>query len=195
MTAKIRVPNTFQPIDDAIDAAWEPLRHNPIANRIFYTASESANFSIVWHALGVARAISTRDPMLAVRTSAALGLESAIVNGPLKSLFERERPDVATHSRPLSLRQPRTSSFPSGHASAAVVAAGYLNDLYTILGNEAYSDAANPTISVDDTASATEVNTSRFSFEAQVASSLEEELALLRGRDDFVSPGVKTAPG
>ena len=128
MTAKIRVPNTFQPIDDAIDAAWEPLRHNPIANRIFYTASESANFSIVWHALGVARAISTRDPMLAVRTSAALGLDSAIVNGPLKSLFERERPDVATHSRPLSLRQPRTSSFPSGHASAAVVAAGYLND-------------------------------------------------------------------
>ncbi|MDB6076274.1 MAG: hypothetical protein JWO82_21, partial [Akkermansiaceae bacterium] len=78
--------------------------------------------------------------------------------------------------------------------NALTLAAGYLNDLYTILGNEAYADAANPTISLDDQTSVTEVNTSRFSFEGQVASSLEEELAMLRGRDDFVSPGVATAP-
>ena len=75
-----------------------------------------------------------------------------------------------------------------------ILAAGYLNDLYTILGNEAYADAANPTISIDDSSSATEVNTSRFSFEGQVASSLDEELALLKGRDDSVNPGVGTAP-
>lgn len=78
--------------------------------------------------------------------------------------------------------------------NALTLAAGYLNDLYTILGNEAYADAANPTISLDDQNTVTEVNTSRFSFEGQVASSLEEELAMLRGRDDFVSPGVNTAP-
>ena len=75
-----------------------------------------------------------------------------------------------------------------------ILAAGYLNDLYTILGNEAYADGANPTISIDDANSATEVNTSRFSFEGQVASSLDEELALLKGRDDSVNPGVGTAP-
>ena len=74
--------------------------------------------------------------------------------------------------------------------NALILAAGYLNDLYTLLGNEAYADAANPTISLDAGA----VNTSRFSFEGQVASSLDEELALLRGRDDSVSPGVATAP-
>jgi hypothetical protein len=78
--------------------------------------------------------------------------------------------------------------------SALILAAGYLNDLYTILGNEAYADAANPTISIDDSTSATEVNTSRFSFEGQVRSSLDEELALLKGRDDFVNPGTGTAP-
>jgi len=78
--------------------------------------------------------------------------------------------------------------------SALILAAGYLNDLYTILGNEAYADAANPTISIDDQTTVTEVNTSRFSFEGQVSSSLEEELALLRGRDDFANPGVATAP-
>lgn len=78
--------------------------------------------------------------------------------------------------------------------SALILAAGYLNDLYTLLGNEAYADAANPTISLDDQTSVTEVNTSRFSFEGQVASSLDEELGLLRGRDNSVSPGVTTAP-
>jgi len=77
---------------------------------------------------------------------------------------------------------------------ALLLAAGYLNDLYVILGNEAYADAANPTISIDDAATATEVNTSRFSFEGQVASSLDEELGLLRGRDDFTSPGTSVAP-
>ncbi len=77
---------------------------------------------------------------------------------------------------------------------ALLLAAGYLNDLYTLLGNEAYADAANPTISVDDSTTVTEVNTSRFSFEGQVKSVLEEELALLRGRDDFVAPGVTVTP-
>ena len=78
--------------------------------------------------------------------------------------------------------------------NALILAAGYLNDLYTILGNEAYADAANPTISIDDKDSVTEVNTSRFAFEGQVASSLDEELALLRGRDDFNAQGTAGAP-
>ncbi|MDB4438286.1 hypothetical protein N9195_01715 [bacterium] len=78
--------------------------------------------------------------------------------------------------------------------NALILAAGYLNDLYTILGNEAYADGANPTISIDDQDSVTEVNTSRFSFEGQVASSLDEELALLRGRDDFSAQGTSLAP-
>jgi hypothetical protein len=77
---------------------------------------------------------------------------------------------------------------------ALLLAAGYLNDLYTILGNEAFADAANPTISIDDSSSVTEVNTSRFSFEGQVKSVLEEELALLRGRDDFLAPGTTVTP-
>ena len=77
---------------------------------------------------------------------------------------------------------------------ALLLAAGYLSDLYTILGNEAFADAANPTISIDDSSSTTEINTSRFSFEGQVASVLDEELALLRGRDDFLSPQTTQSP-
>ncbi len=81
-----------------------------------------------------------------------------------------------------------------GANDALLLAAGYLNDLYTILGNEAYADAANPTIAIDDASGNSAISTSRFSFEGQVASSLDEELALLRGRDDFLSPQTTQAP-
>lgn len=124
MKKRINVPNTFEPVDRAIDEAWDVLRGKPIADRIFYGASEAANFSKIWHGLSIAQAIALRDPRRAITTSAALGIESALVNGPIKSVFERERPDV--DDRPLKLRQPKTSSFPSGHASAAVVAASFL---------------------------------------------------------------------
>ena len=124
MKKRIPVPNTFQPIDDFVDAAWDGIRELPGADRVFYTASEAANFSKIWHGLSIAQAIVTRDPKRAVRTSAALGLEAALVNGPIKSLFERERPQA--EERPMKLRKPKTSSFPSGHASAAVVAASFI---------------------------------------------------------------------
>ncbi len=78
---------------------------------------------------------------------------------------------------------------------ALLLAAGYLNDLYLVLGNEAWADASNPTIGIgtkDNTYGA--VATALFSFKGQVPSLLEEELALMRGRDDFLLPGVELRP-
>jgi len=78
---------------------------------------------------------------------------------------------------------------------ALLLAAGYLNDLYMMIGNEAWADAANPTIGFG-TANNTygDIATALFAFKGQVPSLLEEELALLRGRDDFLQPGVATPP-
>ncbi|MEI6342773.1 MAG: hypothetical protein WCR07_12510 [Verrucomicrobiota bacterium] len=78
---------------------------------------------------------------------------------------------------------------------ALLLAAGYLHDLYMILGGEAWADAANPTIGIgtkDKTYG--DVATSLFAFKGQVATLAQEELALLRGRDDFLVPGVRVAP-
>lgn len=78
---------------------------------------------------------------------------------------------------------------------ALLLAAGYLNDLYMILGNEAWADAANPTIGIgtkDNTYG--DIATALFAFRGQVPSLLDEELALLRGRDDFLLPGVELRP-
>lgn len=114
--------------DKVVDKAWEPLRGNPNLDRLFYTASELADFSLLWHLTGTARGVMRRNGHReAIRLSAALGAESAFVNGAVKSLFRRERPAHEVE-RPHNLRQPLTSSFPSGHASAAFLAATLLSE-------------------------------------------------------------------
>ena len=78
---------------------------------------------------------------------------------------------------------------------ALLLAAGYMNDLYMMVGNDSWADAANPTIGIgtkDRTYG--DITTALFAFKGQVPSLLEEELALLRGRDDFMQPGVETGP-
>ncbi len=98
------------------------------------------------------------------------------------------------------LRRGRSLSIESGYNygpanDALLLAAGYLNDLYLMLGNEAWADAANPTIGIG-TANNTygDIATALFAFRGQVPTLLEEELALLRGRDDFFQPGVEITP-
>jgi len=78
--------------------------------------------------------------------------------------------------------------------STLLLVAGYLNDLYMTLGNEAWDDAQNPTIQINDSAGAGDISSARFSFEGQMATLIDETLGLLRGRDDFLSPGVTVAP-
>ncbi|HNT88602.1 MAG TPA: hypothetical protein PKL84_12125, partial [Candidatus Hydrogenedentes bacterium] len=62
--------------------------------------------------------------------------------------------------------------------------------------NEAYGDAADPTISFGTSSGdfASEAAPSIHCFQNQTASLLEEELVLLRGRDDTRPPNVTTAP-
>ncbi len=107
--------------DAAVDRAFDRLRANAAADRVFYTASELGDFSLIWHLLATARGLRRGDDLAGTaRIVAIMGIESVVVNGAVKSLFRRSRP-VADEPRPRHLRQPRTSSFPSGHASAATV--------------------------------------------------------------------------
>ena len=59
--------------------------------------------------------------------TAAMGAESLLVNGVVKSFFRRTRPPWEV-ARPLRVRKPLTSSFPSGHATSAVSAAMMLSE-------------------------------------------------------------------
>lgn len=84
----------------------------------------------------------------------------------------------------------------NGANNALLLAAGYLNDLYMMVGNDAYADAYNPTIgfATSDGGEYGDFSTALFAFKGQLPTLLEEELALLRGRDDFMAPGVEANP-
>jgi hypothetical protein len=76
-------------------------------------------------------------------------------------------------------------------ANALQLASTRLSDFYTLLGNDAYTDAKDPTIgigsgSVDFGA----MNPVVFSFQNQLASLIDEELGLLRGVDDYFARPV-----
>jgi undecaprenyl-diphosphatase len=112
--------------DAVVDRQFDRIRGNPVADRIMYDASELADFSLLWHMIGVGRAlVSTKREPEALRLAVVLAAESVLVNGVIKGLFRRSRP-VVEQARPRRLRQPRSSSFPSGHASSGFTAAGLL---------------------------------------------------------------------
>ena len=109
--------------DSAGDRILEPLRTNKITNTVFGIASTVGDFSILWHITGLLYAIGSMHRLhQAIALSIALGAESIIVNQGVKRIFRRERPTVSGDDR-FDVRTPSTSSFPSGHASSATVAA------------------------------------------------------------------------
>jgi undecaprenyl-diphosphatase len=116
--------------DDAVDQ-WlgRHLRDRRAVDRVMYTASALGDHGIIWLLLAAVQAgrlpRDWRRPLL--RAAAGLGAESALVNGPVKWMFRRSRPTHDT-ARPMHLRTPRTSSFPSGHATAAFFGATLLAD-------------------------------------------------------------------
>lgn len=78
---------------------------------------------------------------------------------------------------------------------ALLLVAGRVADLYMLLGNEAYADAADPTIAygTEDGTYGAE-STSIHCFMNMTSSLIEEELNLLRGRDNALMPPVSTPP-
>lgn len=86
----------------------------------------------------------------------------------------------------------------SGDNDAVLFAASRLADLYMLLGNEAYSDAQDPTIGFGTDSTWFDHYgsewSSLFCFMNQVPTLLDEELALLRGRDDTLQPSVQLSP-
>ncbi len=127
--------------DAIVDRAFDPLRGNPVADALFEGASHLGDWSLIWHiattAIGL---LPDEEPADTARVAVLLGFESLLVNQGIKRLFRRTRPhpDAEVAAR---LRTPRTSSFPSGHASAACTAAGLLGAAHPRLRVPLYTTA------------------------------------------------------
>lgn len=129
----IPIPTAFEPFDDAIDDWFEQhLRHRRSRDMVMYGASAVGDHGVIWLALAGVQAVRRRQTGQAwqrqfLRVALGLGVESIVVNGPVKMMFRRHRP-VHDGPRPMHLRTPRTSSFPSGHATAAFFGAALLRE-------------------------------------------------------------------
>ena len=114
--------------DDTVDR-WVERSRDPRLDPLFYGLSSAADHALLWIGLGALRAARRGDPALALRFAAALGVESALTNGPVKLAFRRIRPPSAPPGPlPYGMHRPRTSAFPSGHATSAFMAATLLSE-------------------------------------------------------------------
>jgi undecaprenyl-diphosphatase len=113
--------------DEAVDRAIDQIR-SPTLDAFVYRLSSAADHSLLWHVCGVAQSLMRGGNVRrAARFSAAMGVESALTNGAVKALFGRMRPvDYSAVEFRHGLHRPITSSFPSGHATAAFCAATLL---------------------------------------------------------------------
>lgn len=113
-------------IDDAVNAAFEPLRGNPQADRAAALLSNLADYGLVWVVLAAFKA-RRHGPnrRRAVVALAAAGFSSLLVNRVVKDAVARERPDDHLEA---AVRAPSSSSFPSGHTLAAFCTAFVLAD-------------------------------------------------------------------
>ncbi|WP_367871015.1 hypothetical protein [Luteolibacter sp. Populi] len=112
--------------------------------------------------------------------------KNVIENVGLIELYET----ILNRGRSLSVDLSQPVSTPA-ISNALQLAATRISDFYTLLGNEAYGDALDPTIGYgSDNVETGSLSTSVFAFQNQTASLIEEELDLLRGVDDYFARPV-----
>lgn len=104
--------------DQVADEWLEHLRGTVAIDRVMTAATHAGEFSAIWHVSSLLRGLVKRRPDQIVGLAIGIGLESLVVNQGLKRVFGRPRPTTDGDDR-FEIRRPITSSFPSGHASAA----------------------------------------------------------------------------
>jgi undecaprenyl-diphosphatase len=124
----MKIADRIAAFDAAVDRRFASIR-SPAVDGVVYRISSAADHSLLWHVAGVARALAhDGDVAWATRFSLALGAESALTNGVVKTAFRRVRPvEYADLEFRHGLRRPISSSFPSGHATSAFCAAAIVD--------------------------------------------------------------------
>ncbi len=113
--------------DDRVDEAFGPLRGRAVADRVFYTATIVGEDGRIWLAIAALLALRPASRRKALRLLIWLGVETVLVNGPLKGSIGRTRPEFdGEHVHKIRLQN--TSSFPSGHSASSATVATILSE-------------------------------------------------------------------
>ena len=142
----------------------------------------------------VANAVDTRSTMIQMagppyEGDVALN-EDAACEGGLIPLYQTVLNRASAFSIDSGLKDAENNQ-------TLLFAASRLHDLYMLLGNEAFADALDSTVAFPGELYNDQYGgeaTSLFCFMNQAANLLDEELMLLRGRDNTLEPSVETSP-
>jgi membrane-associated phospholipid phosphatase len=114
-------------IDRRVERWFEPLRGSPGFDGAAKLITGLGDHGLMWAATSVWRARrSGPERARAVRALAIAGVESNLTNAGIKAVVGRSRPDrsgLRVTDGGIPVREPTTSSFPSGHTLAAFCAA------------------------------------------------------------------------
>jgi len=123
----------LKPVRDVDDRVFDAvaLWHSPILDRTMPELSIVATKSRLW--MGIAALLATfggaKGRRTAIEGMVAVGVNSFVVNIPLKSAVRRKRPtDVVPEERRLA--KPDSYSFPSGHTASAAAFSGVVGKAY-----------------------------------------------------------------
>ncbi len=118
-------------IDERVDALFEPYRGRPSIDATAKVITAVGDHGWLWTGVALWRGRrSGPKRRAAVRALGVAGVSSTIVNAGIKQVVGRERPDrsdLRISNAGVPVREPKTSSFPSGHTLAAFCAATVLS--------------------------------------------------------------------
>jgi len=128
--ARTGLAGTVAAVDRAVDRLFEPLRGRPSVDTAATVVTALGDHGWLWTGVAVWRGRrSGPTRRAAIRALGVAGASSAVVNAGIKRVVDRQRPDRADlriSNAGVPVREPRTSSFPSGHTLAAWTAATVL---------------------------------------------------------------------
>jgi membrane-associated phospholipid phosphatase len=123
----------FKPVRDFDDRLFDAVAmwHAPLLDRTMPELSIVATKSRLWMGIAALLAIfgGAKGRRSAIEGMVAIGVNSFVVNIPLKSAVRRKRPtDVVPEARRLA--RPESHSFPSGHTASAAAFSGVVGRAY-----------------------------------------------------------------
>ena len=133
-------------VDTRVDRLFEPFRGNTAIDAGAKAITGLGDHGLLWTGVAAWRGRRSGPARrAAIRSLGVAGVSSSLVNAGIKRMVGRERPDrtdLRISNTGVPVREPTTSSFPSGHTLAAFCSAAVLSRPGDRAGNVVLYSAA-----------------------------------------------------